>query len=126
MIIRGGENIFAREIEDYLDTHKSILESQVSQNLGQKTIVILILLLFPLQIIGVPDERMGEELCAYLRLQPGVTTLSKEEIKKFCHGVLAHFKVPRYIRIVDDFPKTTSGKIQKFKLQQMFKKLEGE
>ncbi|XP_075154076.1 medium-chain acyl-CoA ligase ACSF2, mitochondrial-like [Haematobia irritans] len=100
LIIRGGENIYPKEVEDFLNSHPSILESQ---------------------IIGVPDERMGEEICAYIRLKDEVETLTLDDIKAFCKGQLAHFKVPKYLRIATEFPKTTSGKIQKFKLQEMFK-----
>ncbi|XP_037927786.1 medium-chain acyl-CoA ligase ACSF2, mitochondrial [Teleopsis dalmanni] len=99
IIIRGGENIFPKEIEDFLDTHDDILEAQ---------------------IIGVPDKRMGEEICAFLRLRPGVAILTVDDIKQFCKGKIAHFKIPKYVQVVDDFPKTTSGKIQKFKLSSMF------
>uniref|UniRef100_A0A1I8QF46 Medium-chain acyl-CoA ligase ACSF2, mitochondrial n=1 Tax=Stomoxys calcitrans TaxID=35570 RepID=A0A1I8QF46_STOCA len=99
LIIRGGENIYPKEVENFLDTHPSILESQV---------------------IGVPDERMGEEVCAYLRLRDDAKSLTLDEIKEYSKGQLAHFKVPKYLRIVQEFPKTTSGKIQKFKLQEMF------
>nr|XP_014092842.1 medium-chain acyl-CoA ligase ACSF2, mitochondrial-like [Bactrocera oleae]XP_036225304.1 medium-chain acyl-CoA ligase ACSF2, mitochondrial-like [Bactrocera oleae] len=101
MIIRGGENIFPKEIEDFLDTHEDILEAQV---------------------IGVPDKRMGEEICAYIRLRSGANTLIHEDVKKFCHGKIAHFKVPRYVRCVEEFPKTTSGKIKKFELLEWFQK----
>ncbi|XP_011178603.2 medium-chain acyl-CoA ligase ACSF2, mitochondrial [Zeugodacus cucurbitae] len=101
IIIRGGENIYPKEIEDFLDTHEDIVEAQ---------------------IIGVPDERMGEEICAYLRLRSGANTLTEEDVKKFCSGKIAHFKVPRYIRFVEEYPKTTSGKIKKFELQEWFKK----
>ena len=68
----------------------------------------------------MPDPRLGEEICAYIRLKQDVKPLSMEDIKAFCKGKLAYFKIPRYIRIVEDFPKTTSGKIQKFKLQELF------
>ncbi|XP_055919431.1 medium-chain acyl-CoA ligase ACSF2, mitochondrial [Eupeodes corollae] len=100
MIIRGGENIFPKEIEDFLATHPDILETHV---------------------IGVDDERLGEEVCAYVRLQDGAKNLTREDLKKFCKGKLAHFKIPRFIRVVKDFPRTTSGKIQKFKLKEIFK-----
>ena len=68
----------------------------------------------------MPDPRLGEEICAYIRLKEGVKPLSIDDIKAFCKGKLAYFKIPRYIRIAEDFPKTTSGKIQKFKLQELF------
>ncbi|XP_054743567.1 medium-chain acyl-CoA ligase ACSF2, mitochondrial-like [Anastrepha obliqua] len=99
IIIRGGENIFPKEIEDQLDAHEDIIESQV---------------------IGVPDQRMGEEVCAYLRLRPGAKQLALEEIKEFFKGKIAHFKVPRYIRFVEEYPKTASGKIKKFELLKLF------
>ncbi|XP_075154074.1 acyl-CoA synthetase family member 2 [Haematobia irritans] len=100
MINRGGENIFPREIEDFLNTHENIIETHV---------------------IGVPDERLGEEICAFVRLQDNSKPVSRESLKEFCKGKLAHFKIPRYIISVDEFPKTTSGKIQKFKLLEQFK-----
>ncbi|KAM7354426.1 medium-chain acyl-CoA ligase ACSF2, mitochondrial-like [Cochliomyia hominivorax] len=99
VIVRGGENVFPKEIEDFLNQHESVLESHV---------------------IGVPDHRLGEEICVYMRLKQGAKPLAVEDIIKFCKGKLAYFKVPKYVRIVDDFPKTTSGKIQKFKLQELF------
>lgn len=96
IIIRGGENLFPKEIEDFLNTYPNILENHV---------------------IGVPDERMGEELCAYIRLNdPSATT--EEDIRNYCKGKIAHFKVPRYMIFVTEFPKTTSGKVQKYKLRQ--------
>nr|XP_029709408.1 acyl-CoA synthetase family member 2, mitochondrial-like isoform X2 [Aedes albopictus] len=100
IIIRGGENIFPREIEDYLNTHPKVLETHC---------------------VGVPDPRMGEEICAFVRLKEVGQTLNFDELKDFCKGKLAHFKVPKYLRVVDEFPKTTSGKVQKFKLVEMFK-----
>lgn len=100
MIIRGGENIYPKEIEDYLNTHPDIIETQV---------------------IGVPDERLGEEVCAYVRMKRHpISTINRESVKKFCDRKLAHFKIPRYVKIVDNFPTTPSGKIQKFVLKQHF------
>jgi len=99
MIIRGGENIFPKEIEDFLNNHPSITETHV---------------------VGIPDERMGEEVAAFVRLNPEIVSISLEEIKQFCSGKIAHFKIPRYVITVQEFPKTTSGKIQKFKLVKMF------
>ncbi|CAL8078703.1 unnamed protein product [Orchesella dallaii] len=96
MIIRGGENIYPREIEDFLHTHPGIQEAQ---------------------IFSVPDFRMGEELCAWLKLKEN-TQLTVDELKSFCKGKIAHYKIPRHIRFVDEFPKTTSGKIQKFKMRE--------
>ncbi|XP_067623665.1 medium-chain acyl-CoA ligase ACSF2, mitochondrial-like isoform X2 [Eurosta solidaginis] len=101
VIIRGGENIFPKEVEDYLDTHEDILEAQ---------------------IIGVPDKRMGEEMCAYIRLRAGAKHTSVEDVKNFCKGNIAHFKVPRYVRFIKEYPKTASGKIQKFELVKLFQK----
>ncbi|XP_017043963.1 medium-chain acyl-CoA ligase ACSF2, mitochondrial [Drosophila ficusphila] len=101
MLIRGGENIFPKEIEDFLNSHPQVIEAHV---------------------IGVPDERLGEEVCAFVRLEEGVdpTSFTAETLKAYSKGKLAHFKVPRYVIIVDSFPKTTSGKIQKFKLVEAF------
>uniref|UniRef100_A0A1I8PCV2 Medium-chain acyl-CoA ligase ACSF2, mitochondrial n=1 Tax=Stomoxys calcitrans TaxID=35570 RepID=A0A1I8PCV2_STOCA len=100
MLIRGGENIFPREIEDFLNTHENIIETHV---------------------IGVPDERMGEEICAFVRLHDDTQPMNRDVLKQFCKGKLSHFKVPRYVVSVQEFPKTTSGKIQKFKLLEHFK-----
>nr|CAD7417549.1 unnamed protein product [Timema poppensis] len=103
MIIRGGENIFPKEIEDMLQTHPDILEAQV---------------------FGVDDARLGEELCCCLRLTDG-STLTPEGIRAYSKGKIAHYKIPRHIHFVTEFPKTASGKIQKYKLkEQMNKKLE--
>ncbi|XP_058818356.1 medium-chain acyl-CoA ligase ACSF2, mitochondrial isoform X1 [Topomyia yanbarensis] len=99
VIIRGGENIFPREIEDFLNTHPKILETHC---------------------VGVPDDRMGEEVCAFVRLKNSSQSLDLSELKEFCKGCLAHFKVPKYLRVVEQYPKTTSGKVQKFKLVEMF------
>jgi len=96
IIIRGGENIFPKEIEDFLETHSDILESQV---------------------IGVPDERLGEEICAFLRMKDNRPDLTLKDIEEFSKGKIANFKVPKYIKIINEFPKTTSGKIQKYKLK---------
>lgn len=100
MIIRGGENLFPKEIEDFLTTHPKIQE---------------------VHVIGVPDERMGEEVCAYVKLHQAADTLTADELKAFCKGQIAHFKIPRYLKIVDRFPKTQSGKIQKFKMLETWK-----
>ena len=99
MIIRGGENIYPKEIEDYLNMHPCIVETHV---------------------IGVPDERLGEEVCAYIRVNENGKTLTRAQIVEFCKGKLAHFKHPKYVRIVESFPKTTSGKVQKFILLNYF------
>ncbi|XP_017480363.1 PREDICTED: acyl-CoA synthetase family member 2, mitochondrial-like [Rhagoletis zephyria] len=103
MIIRGGENIFPKEIEDFLNSHPKIIETHV---------------------IGVPDERLGEECCAFVRLQDGVKSIAREEVKEFAQGKLAHFKIPRYVIPINAFPRTTSGKIQKFKLAEEYNKMQ--
>jgi fatty-acyl-CoA synthase len=95
MVIRGGENIYPREIEEFLYTHPKIQD---------------------VQCFGVPDPRFGEELCAAIILREGVTA-SEEEIRAFCAGQIAHYKVPRHIRFVDSFPTTVTGKVQKFMLR---------
>ncbi|GLH05214.1 Long-chain-fatty-acid--CoA ligase bubblegum-like [Gryllus bimaculatus] len=97
MIIRGGENIFPKEIEDFLITHGDIVDAQ---------------------IIGIPDERYGEEICACVRLKPG-SQLSEEDLKGFCKGKIAHFKIPKYVKFMNDYPRTQSGKVQKYKLRDM-------
>lgn len=99
MIIRGGENIFPKEIEDFLSTHPEIIEAQV---------------------VGVSDDRMGEEICAYIRTTERGKALTQNDIKDFCKESIAHFKIPRYIKVVDEYPRTTSGKIQKFKLKEQY------
>jgi len=96
MIIRGGENIYPKEIEEFLYTHPGIQDAQV---------------------VGVPDEKYGEEVCAWIKPKEGVE-LSIDEIKGFCKQRIAYFKVPRYIRLVDEFPMTVTGKIQKFKMRE--------
>jgi fatty-acyl-CoA synthase len=92
MIIRGGENVYPREIEEYLYRHPKIQD---------------------VQVFGVPDSHYGEEICAYIKLRPGVQA-SVEEIIAFCRGQIAHYKVPRYVKFVDQFPMTVTGKVQKF------------
>jgi len=103
MLIRGGENVYPREIEDFLYTNPKI--DQV-------------------EVVGVPDEKFGEEIAACIKLHEGAHT-SEEEIRKYCRGQLAHFKIPRYVRFVDEFPMTVTGKVQKFILrEQLTKELE--
>ncbi|HTV38348.1 MAG TPA: AMP-binding protein [Xanthobacteraceae bacterium] len=92
MVIRGGENVYPREIEEFLYRHPKIQD---------------------VQVIGVPDDRYGEEICAWVRLRPGMDA-HEEEIKAFCRDKIAHYKVPRYVKFVDEFPMTVTGKIQKF------------
>ena len=95
MVIRGGENVYPREIEEFLYTHPKIAD---------------------VQVIGVPDERYGEELMAWIILRPGAS-LTEDEVKAFCKGQIAHFKIPRYVKFVDSFPMTVTGKVQKFKMR---------
>jgi fatty-acyl-CoA synthase len=96
MIIRGGENVYPREIEEFLYTHPEVSD---------------------VQVIGVPDERYGEELMAWVIARPG-TSLTEDSLKEFCRGKIAHFKIPRYIKFVDAFPMTVTGKVQKFKMRE--------
>jgi fatty-acyl-CoA synthase len=92
MVIRGGENLYPREIEEFLFRHPKIQD---------------------VQIFGVADDRYGEELCAWIRTRPG-ETLTADDVRAFCHGQIAHNKIPRYVEFVDEFPMTVTGKIQKF------------
>ena len=96
MIIRGGENIYPREIEEFLHTHPKVSE---------------------VQVIGVPDKKYGEEVCAWIRLRQG-RTATEDEVRDFCRGQIATFKIPRYIRFVTEFPMTVTGKIQKFRMRE--------
>jgi len=96
MIIRGGENVYPREVEEYLYTHPDIVD---------------------VQVIGVPDERYGEEIMAWVKLRDGAS-LTTDEVREYCQGRIAHFKVPRYITIVTEFPMTVTGKVQKFKMRE--------
>jgi fatty-acyl-CoA synthase len=98
MVIRGGENIYPREIEEFLYTHPDIVDAQV---------------------IGVPDEKYGEELCAWIRMHDGAEALTAESLRAFCTGNLAHYKIPRYVKIVDDFPMTVTGKVRKVEMRQV-------
>ena len=97
MIIRGGENVYPREIEEFLYTHPKISD---------------------VQVIGVPDERFGEEVMAWVMLRPGESA-DAEEFREFCRGRIAHFKVPRYVKVTTEFPMTVTGKIQKFRMREM-------
>jgi fatty-acyl-CoA synthase len=97
LIIRGGENVYPREIEEFLYTHPAVLD---------------------VQVVGLPDERYGEEVCAWVRLRPGAS-LAEEGLKEFCRGRIAHFKVPRYVVFVDEYPTTVTGKVQKFRLREL-------
>jgi fatty-acyl-CoA synthase len=97
MIIRGGENVYPREVEEFLYTHPAVAD---------------------VQVIGLPDERFGEEICAWVRLKPGAA-LTEAELREFCRGRIAHYKVPRYVVFVDDYPTTVTGKVQKYRLREM-------
>ncbi len=100
MLIRGGENIFPREIEEFLYQHPKIEQAEV---------------------IGVPDAKYGEQVCAWIKLREG-ETVSEEEIKQFCEGKIAHFKIPHYVKFVDEFPMTVTGKVQKYVMREMMSK----
>ena len=104
MIIRGGENIYPKEIEEYLLTHPKIED---------------------VAVVGLPDERYGEEVCAWIRLSANEEA-SEEEIREFCRDQIAHYKIPRFIRFVDAFPMTVTGKIQKFLIREQMVALLGE
>jgi fatty-acyl-CoA synthase len=96
MVIRGGENIYPREIEEFLHHHEKVAD---------------------VYVVGVPDIKYGEELCAWVKTKPG-QALTEEEVKEFCKGRIAHYKIPRYVLFVDDFPMSVTGKIQKFKMRE--------
>jgi fatty-acyl-CoA synthase len=98
MLIRGGENIYPREIEEFLHTHPDVLD---------------------VQVVGVPDARYGEEIMAWIKLRPGAADLTDTDVRTFATGKLAHTKIPRYVRIVDDFPMTVSGKVRKVEMRRM-------
>jgi fatty-acyl-CoA synthase len=95
-VIRGGENVYPREIEEFLYRHPKIQD---------------------VQVIGVPDPRYGEELCAWVKLRDGEHA-TPEDIRAFCKGQIAHYKIPRHIKFVDEFPMTVTGKIQKFVMRE--------
>ena len=97
MVIRGGENIYPREIEEFLYTHPDILDAQV---------------------IGVPDTKYGEELMVWLRLREGAEKIDASSLREFCKGRIAHFKIPRYVHCVDQFPMTVSGKVRKVEMRE--------
>jgi fatty-acyl-CoA synthase len=96
MVIRGGENVYPREIEEFLYAHPAVKD---------------------VQVIGVPDEKFGEELCAWVVLREGATA-SDEDIRAYCRGKIAHYKIPRYVMFVDGWPMTVSGKVQKYKMRE--------
>lgn len=95
MLIRGGENVYPREVEEFLYRHPKVEQ---------------------VQVFGIPDERYGEEVCAWVVFKAGQTA-TEEELREFCRGQIAHYKVPRYVRFVPDLPMTVTGKAQKFKMR---------
>jgi fatty-acyl-CoA synthase len=97
MVIRGGENVYPREIEEFLFRHPQIEA---------------------VQVVGVPDAKYGEELCAWVKLKPAAGSLSAEDVRAFCQGQIAHYKIPRYVKFVDSFPMTVTGKVQKFLMRE--------
>jgi fatty-acyl-CoA synthase len=97
MVIRGGENIYPREVEEFLYTHPDVLDAQV---------------------IGVPDAKYGEELMAWIRLRPGATAITAQSLREFCAGKLAHYKIPRYVHVTDEFPMTVTGKVRKVEMRE--------
>jgi fatty-acyl-CoA synthase len=104
VVIRGGENVYPREVEEFLYTHPNISD---------------------VQVFGVPDPRFGEEVCAWVRVREGAV-LTEEEVREFCRERIAHYKVPRYIRFVDAFPMTVTGKMQKFLMREAMQRELGE
>jgi acyl-CoA synthetase (AMP-forming)/AMP-acid ligase II len=100
VVIRGGENVYPREIEEFLYQHPEIRD---------------------VQVVGVPDRRYGEELCAWIILHAGAT-LDADGVSRFCEGQIAHYKIPRYIRFVDAFPLTVTGKVQKYLIREQMKR----
>ena len=97
MVIRGGENLYPREVEEFLYAHPDVLDAQV---------------------IGVPDANYGEELMAWLRMREGAEALTAEDVQEFCRGRLSHHKIPRYVHVVDDFPMTVTGKVRKVEMRE--------
>jgi fatty-acyl-CoA synthase len=97
LVIRGGENVYPREIEEFLYSHPDIAD---------------------VQVVGVPDPKYGEELCAWVRMREGAEALTAEAVRAFCQGKLAHYKVPRYVQVVDEFPMTVTGKIRKVEMRE--------
>ncbi|MDO2378268.1 AMP-binding protein [Rhodococcus electrodiphilus] len=105
MVIRGGENIYPREIEEFLYTHPDILDAQV---------------------VGVPDQKYGEELMVWIRMREGAAPLDAQSLREYCTGKLAHYKIPRYVHVVDEFPMTVTGKIRKVEMREISTALLGE
>ena len=97
MVIRGGENIYPREVEEFLYGHPDVVD---------------------VQVIGVPDAKYGEELMAWVQVRDGAAPLSAEDVREYCRGKIAHFKIPRYVHVTDEFPMTVTGKVQKYKMRE--------
>ncbi|WP_438870812.1 AMP-binding enzyme [Paractinoplanes ovalisporus] len=97
LVIRGGENVYPREVEEFLYTHPDIAD---------------------VQVIGVPDSKYGEELMAWVVMRPGATPLTAEAVRAFSAGKLSHYKVPRYVHVVDGFPMTVTGKVRKVEMRE--------
>jgi fatty-acyl-CoA synthase len=100
MVIRGGENVYPREIEEFLYAHPKVQD---------------------VQVIGVPDAKYGEELCAWVVVKPGAE-LCADEVRAFCEGRIARYKIPRYVKVVEGFPLTVTGKVQKYLMREQMKK----
>jgi fatty-acyl-CoA synthase len=98
MIIRGGENVYPREIEEFLYTHPDIVD---------------------VQVVGVPDARYGEEIMAWVKARDGADDLTQEAVRAYCQGQIAHYKVPRYVHLADEFPMTITGKVQKYRMREL-------
>jgi fatty-acyl-CoA synthase len=97
MIIRGGENVYPREVEEFLYTHPRVQD---------------------VQVVGVPDERYGEEIMAWIVLKQG-EDVTLDQLRNYCDGQISHYKIPRYWKLVDSFPMTVTGKVQKFRLREI-------
>jgi len=104
LVIRGGENVYPREVEEFLYTHPAVAD---------------------VQVIGVPDQRYGEELMAWIKVKPGADVPTAEEVRAFATGKLAHYKIPRYVHITDDFPMTVTGKVRKVEMREQAVELLG-
>jgi len=104
MVIRGGENVYPREIEEFLYSHPDIAD---------------------VQVVGIPDPKYGEELCAWIRMREGREPITAASLREFCAGRLAHYKIPRYVHLADDFPMTVTGKIRKREMRERTPELLG-
>lgn len=102
MVIRGGENIYPREIEEFLYSHPDIAD---------------------VQVVGIPDEKYGEELCAWIRMRDGREPITAENLRAFCEGKLARYKIPRFVHIAEEFPQTVTGKIRKREMREISTRL---